>query len=68
MAGADERQVRTGGLQAEIQRLEAEIDELRRRLPRHSVRPAMLMELEDLEEKLNKAREAARNAQGCGSR
>lgn len=65
---ADERPVRTGGLQAEIQRLEAEIKDLKRRLPRHSVRPAMLMELEDLEEKLNKAREAARNAQGYGSR
>lgn len=63
-----ERRVATEDLKAEIERLEAEIEELKQRLPRHSVRPAMLMELEDLEEKLNKAREAALHAQGDGSR
>lgn len=68
MDGANERQAATEGLQAEIQRLEAEIEELKQRLPRHSARPAMLVELEDLEEKLKKAREAARNAQGHGNR
>ncbi|MDI6893097.1 MAG: histidine kinase [Bacillota bacterium] len=63
-----EPRARTDRLQAEIERLEAEIEELKGRLPRHSVRPAMLTELEDLEEKLEKAREAARNAESHGSR
>lgn len=34
----------------------------------NSVRPAMLVELEELEEKLDRAREAAKNAQGDGGR
>ena len=36
----------------EIARLEKEIAELRARLPKHSVPPAMLMELEELEDEL----------------
>lgn len=52
----------------EIARLQAAIEELKRRLPRHSVRPAMLLELEELEEKLDRAREAAKNAQSHGGR
>jgi cell division septum initiation protein DivIVA len=51
--------------QAEIARLQAEIEELKRRLPRHSVPPAMLLELE---EELDRAKEAAKNAQSYGSR
>lgn len=35
-----------------IQELNSRIAELKARLPRHSVPPAMLMELEDLEEEL----------------
>ncbi|MBC7338465.1 MAG: histidine kinase [Firmicutes bacterium] len=50
----------------EIARLQAAIEELKRRLPRHSVRPAMLIELEELEEQLARAREAHRNAQADG--
>lgn len=50
----------------EIARLQAAIEELKRRLPRHSVRPAMLIELEELEEQLARAREGHRNAQADG--
>lgn len=39
-------------LEKEIRRLEAEIEEQRLRIPPHSVQPAMLMELEELEAKL----------------
>jgi hypothetical protein len=35
-----------------IAQLESEIAELQARLPKHSVPPAMLMELEDLEDEL----------------
>ena len=38
--------------------LEDRIAELKRRLPRHSVPPAMLMELEELEEQLQRLVEA----------
>jgi hypothetical protein len=37
-----------------IRILQNQIADLRKRLPRHSVPPAMLMELEDLEEELEK--------------
>lgn len=67
-AEAGSRQTEHDDLQAEVARLQTEIEELKRRLPRHSVPPAMLMELEDLEEKLDRVREAAKNAQGYGSR
>jgi hypothetical protein len=39
-------------LEEEIRRLEAEIEEQRLRIPPHSVQPAMLMELEELEARL----------------
>jgi hypothetical protein len=35
-----------------IAQLEKEIEEMQARLPKHSVPPAMIMELEDLEEEL----------------
>ena len=35
-----------------IAQLEKEIEEMQARIPKHSVPPAMLMELEDLEEEL----------------
>jgi len=38
-------------LEAEIRRLEEEIEEQRLRIPPHSMKPAMLMELEELETK-----------------
>ena len=38
--------------------LERKIAELKRRIPPHSIPPAMLQELEELEEELEKAREA----------
>ena len=45
--GADEREAR-------IRVLIRRIDELRARWPRHSVPPAMMQELEDLEEELGR--------------
>ena len=39
-------------LLAEIRRLEAEIADLKRRWPAHSVKPAMVQQLEELEERL----------------
>ncbi|MFN2217232.1 MAG: histidine kinase [Anaerolineae bacterium] len=43
-----------------IAELEREIEEMKARLPKHSVPPAMIIELEDLEEELEmlKARES----------
>jgi hypothetical protein len=38
--------------EAQIAQLEAQIDELKARLPKHSVPPAMILELEDLEDEL----------------
>ncbi len=43
-----------------IRQLEERIEELKRRIPPHSVAPAMLQELEELEEQLEKAREGER--------
>ena len=41
-----------------VRELEEKIAELKRRIPPHSIPPAMLQELEELEEQLDKAREA----------
>jgi len=41
-----------------IRELEEKIAELKRRIPPHSIPPAMLQELEELEEQLDKAKEA----------
>jgi hypothetical protein len=41
-----------------VRELERKIAELRLRIPPHSIPPAMLQELEELEEELEKAREA----------
>jgi hypothetical protein len=40
-----------------VRELESKIAELKRRIPPHSIPPAMLQELEELEEELEKARE-----------
>ncbi len=40
-----------------IRELEEKIAEVKARIPAHSVQPAIIMELEDLEEQLAKARE-----------
>jgi len=37
-----------------IKELEARITDLKRRFPKHSLRPAMLRELEDLEDELER--------------
>lgn len=41
----------------QIDELEQQIADLKARLPKHSIPPAMLIELEELEEKLEQARE-----------
>ena len=41
---------------ARIAQFERQISDLKARLPRHSVRPQMLLELEDLEEELRQLR------------
>lgn len=48
----------SGGLAVDdrLQELEARIADLRRRLPRHSVPPAMWLELEELEEERERLR------------
>lgn len=43
-------------LKEEIERLEEEIEEQRLRIPPHSVNPAMLLELEELEERRDRLR------------
>lgn len=45
-----------------VRELEEKIAELKRRIPPHSVPPAMFEELDDLEEKLEKAREAEKGS------
>ncbi len=39
-----------------IARLEREIEEIKARLPKHSVPPALIIELEDLEDELEQLR------------
>ena len=43
-----------------IKELEKQIEDLMRRWPAHSVKPAMVQRLDELEEELEKAREEAR--------
>jgi HAMP domain-containing protein len=42
--------------QERIARIEAELAELQSRMPKHSVPPAMIMEMEDLEDELEALR------------
>ena len=49
----------SGDAAGRIAELEERIADLRARLPRHSVPPAMFIELEDLEEELERARQHA---------
>ena len=43
-----------------LEELEGQIDELKRSLPAHSIPAAMLLNLEELEEELEKLQETAR--------
>jgi hypothetical protein len=45
-----------------VDELEERIAELRRRIPPHSIPPAMLQELEELEEELERARQQSRES------
>lgn len=47
-----------------VERLEAELRDLTRRMPAHSMPPAMLERLEDLEDALAKARAQAQVPEG----
>ena len=49
----------SGDAAGRIAELEERIADLRARLPRHSVPPSMIIELEDLEEELERARQHA---------
>jgi hypothetical protein len=51
---------------ARIAELEERIADLRARLPRHSVPPSMIIELEDLEEELERARQRAEAQKPAG--
>lgn len=54
-------------LLAEIARLEREIEEVRRSLPKHSVQASHWMRLEELEAQLEAAREALLRLRSAGS-
>ncbi len=41
---------------SKVEELEKKINDLKARLPKHSVRPYMIIELEDLEEELERAK------------
>ncbi|RLC71413.1 MAG: histidine kinase [Chloroflexi bacterium] len=45
-----------------VRELEEKIAEFKRRIPPHSVPPAMLQELEELEEQLEKAKETGKES------
>jgi hypothetical protein len=50
----------------EIQELEKRLEDLKRRLPAHSIPPGMIAEMDDLEERLEaaRARQTARKEPG----
>ena len=48
------------GKEEQIRELEQRIADLKARLPKHSIPPAMIMELEELEEELARARAEAK--------
>ena len=54
------RQGDAPGAEREVERLEAELADLKARWPVHSTRPAMMEKLEELEEKLERARRRVR--------
>jgi hypothetical protein len=56
----------SGDAAGRIAELEVRIADLRARLPRHSVPPSMIIELEDLEEELERARQHAEARKPAG--
>jgi len=52
--------LRMGKQNDRIEELEKQIEDLMRRWPAHSVKPAMVQRLDELEEELKKAREKAK--------
>ncbi len=63
-AGKDGFQRCGDDLIEEVKRLEAELDDLKKRWPAHSVKPRMVAELERLEEELEEAK-GRLAAEGC---
>ncbi|NOZ30013.1 MAG: histidine kinase [Chloroflexi bacterium] len=57
-----ERELSEEEVARRVAELEARVEDLRRRLPAHSVPPALLIELEELEEELEAARARMRKA------
>ena len=53
-------------LKRQVERLEQELDELKRSLPAHSLRPHQIQALEDLEERLAEARKELAQREGNG--
>ena len=47
-----------------IETIEAELEDLRGRLPAHSVKPHMIMQLEELEDELEAAKKRAASSNG----
>jgi chromosome segregation ATPase len=54
----------TEELRKRIEELEKEIEELQARWPAHSVKPAMLMQLEELEAELERLRKELKEKEG----
>ena len=52
-------------LEAQIVKIERQIADLKARLPRHSIPPAMLVQLEDMEVELARLKQAQKE-QACG--
>ncbi len=51
-------------LRKRIEDLEKEVEELKKRWPAHSVKPAMLMQLEELEAELERLRKELKESEG----
>lgn len=64
---SEEAKASAAETELEVKRLEAELDDLKKRWPAHSVKPQMVAELERLEEALEAAkRRLARYAEEAG--
>ncbi|MBN1658785.1 MAG: hypothetical protein JXA93_10305 [Anaerolineae bacterium] len=66
MSNKQRHEDRAAGPQERIARLEHEIEQLKARLPKHSTPPAMIIELEELEDELEALHAALRTAPSAG--
>jgi len=51
-------------LRAELERLRAELEDRRRRLPAHSIRPHQLLAIEELEERIARLERSLQEGKG----